>query len=240
VRLWAWSFTDGATVPGGAVAQKFGASHFGFAICGLWNLIVCGWLPLRPGLFSKPFRIWVLNSFWVGSLVVLELPSLGCVSDGARKDEGFVIIACFRLVCGRNLIVRCKWWGREVDWFRVGGQFHLSLFNWIPNCWVDVLDISSPASSSSSDSQPTVVVILEVVVVLQGLIRDALLCWFRCFWMVVAILGYNFQYSSPRRKEGLIWSVLWGSKERLSCCALQGEDGTWIWSMLTVAPFTAV
>jgi len=41
--------------------------------------------------------------------------------------------------------------------------------------------------------------------------------------MVVAILGYNFQYSSPHRKEGLIWSLLWGSKECLSCCALQGE-----------------
>jgi len=72
------------------------------------------------------------------------------------------------------------------------------------------LDISSSASSCSSASQPTVVVILEVVVVLQDLIRDALLCWFRCFWMVVAILGYNFQYSSPRRKEGLNWSLLWG------------------------------
>jgi hypothetical protein len=48
------------------------------------------------------------------------------------------------------------------------------------------------------------------------------------------------QYSSPRRKESLIWSVLWGSKERLACCALQGEDGTWIYSVLTVGPFTAV
>jgi len=50
----------------------------------------------------------VLNSVWVGSLVVLEQPSLGCVSDSARKGEGFGIMACFRLICGRNLTVRCK------------------------------------------------------------------------------------------------------------------------------------
>jgi len=43
-------------------------------------------------------------------------------------------------------------------------------------------------SSFSSDAQPTVVVILKVVVVLQGLIKDALLCWSRCFWMVVVIV----------------------------------------------------
>jgi len=58
--------------------------------------------------------------------------------------------------------------------------------------------------------------------------------------MVVAILGYSFQYSSPRRKESVIWYVLWGTEERLSCRALQGEDGTWIYYAVMVGPFTTV
>lgn len=62
-------------------------------------------------------------------------------------------MVCFRLICGRNLtvFVRCKWWGREVGWFRVGRQFHLL---WLIGSF-----------------QPTVVAMLKVVVVLQSLIR---------------------------------------------------------------------
>ena len=66
--------------PGGSVAQKFRSSYFGFHF-----VRVCFW---------NPFGFGVLNSFWVGSLVVLEQLSLGCVLDSARKGEGFGIMAC--------------------------------------------------------------------------------------------------------------------------------------------------
>jgi len=56
--------------------------------------------------------------------------------------------------------------------------------------------------------------------------------------------GYDSGLKLPvfllRQKEGLIWYLLWGSKECLTCYALQGEYGTWICSVLTVDSFTVL
>jgi len=80
------------------------------------------WLRLLKTVLIHSWRRWRLNFYFV-------VP-LGCDSDCARKGDGFVIVACFRLICGRKLdvvfvAVSGVYMKLDLGFFRVGGQFHL-------------------------------------------------------------------------------------------------------------------
>ena len=87
--------------------------------------VVVAVVVIGPILFSKVVRaqMGVIHIHFAGP------STLGCDSDcGARKGDGFVIVAYFRLIRGRKLVavfVALSGVYMKLGCFRVGGQFHL-------------------------------------------------------------------------------------------------------------------